>query len=219
MNYRQFIKFLRKEINTAITDGWLCVDDFDTHRSCDHSVFHSKIIGLLSYVLQYHLSLYVKHEPRPWRTFSTDIIAFRKIRRSFLPVALIEYESPNSYLHFKESHVGKDIMHYFAYQRKTAESTASEYAAQFANAAWYIITTLPKHDVNGNLWRYRKWLGGRRKQEAFMKNPFRNMFPRYKSLFSSQSEKCCRSKSERNQLLFLNISIEKGKLRIERHRL
>src|SRR3990170_4853863 len=109
MKTKQFINELEAKVNNAIASKWLSASDFSTHESSRRSVLHSKMIGLISYTLQQKLGYYVQHETRPWGQFKPDIFAFRLFRGKTVCEALIEYQSPNSYLDTRFSHIGKDL--------------------------------------------------------------------------------------------------------------
>lgn len=223
-DYLKFNKYLKKEIQAAIDGGWILKEDFDTHESSQHSDFHAKLIGLISYVLQYHFGYYVKHEARLWGGFIVDLIAFRKCGKKFEPTLLIEYESPNSYLHREDSHVGKDICHYFEYQKKCHESKLSkgknkEYLLSLATVDWYLITTLPRHDVTGEKWNHKHYLDRKSDHPDFMTNPFNHMLPRYKKLYNNKLGECRRPAKERNRLYYLNMSVEKDEINLKKYSL
>jgi hypothetical protein len=219
MNSFQFAKTLQNEIQSAMDEGWLCSDDFETHKSCDHSDFHGKIVALISYVLQENYGLHTKHEIRLWRSCAVDIVAFKKHYSSFIPYAIFEYESPNSYLHLNGCHIGKDISHYFEYQNKYQKGLLSEYSNELNHANWYIISTLPKHDVVGKIWKYRKNLGSKKNRASFMKNPFKHMVPLYSKLYSKTAALCKRPIRNRNSLYMLNLSIEDQCVNLRPYRL
>ena len=80
MRTNRFIRELQEEVNSAITKKWLSASDFSSHESSRRSALHSKMIGLISYILQGRLGYYVQHETRPWGEFKPDIIAFKLLR-------------------------------------------------------------------------------------------------------------------------------------------
>jgi hypothetical protein len=150
------------------------------------------------------------HEARPWGRFKADIIANQLKYRKISPVAIFEYESPNSYLHYPGSHIGKDIQHYFEFQDRIAAATQSENLQAYRDVDWYIISTLPSHSIQDRFWRYTSDLETNKDISCFRNNPLKCMLPKYRALYSRLESKCKRPAKDRNNLIFLNLSIEKG---------
>ena len=213
-----FIKRFCKHITTAIYDDWLIAEDFENHHSCDQSIFHAKLIGLLSYTLQHNFGYYLLHEARPWGRFKADIIAYKLRYNKISPVGIIEYESPNSYLHYPISHIGKDIRHYFEFQDRII-SDDSDNIQIFRNVDWYIISTLPTYNIEGKFWRYTNELETDYDITSFRKNPLKLMISKYRDLYSQLGMKCKRPPKEWNPLNLLNLSLKGGKPIIKPYKL
>jgi hypothetical protein len=218
MQTNLFIKEFRKYITRGIRDSWLKAEDFENHHSCDQSIFHAKLIGLLSYTLQHSFGYYLLHEARPWGRFKPDIIAYELIYNTFNPIAIIEYESPNSYLHYPNSHIGKDICHYYEFQDRII-SNDSDNIQILRNVDWYIISTLPTYNIEGNFWRYITELETDKDIIAFGKNPFKVMISKYRDLYYRLGRKCKRPRRDWNPLKLLNLSLKSGRPIIKAHKL
>jgi hypothetical protein len=134
MNLTRFKSSFEGELNFCVKDNWIKIEDVNDHRSSKRSELHSKIIALLSYTLQQKLGYYLEHNLRPWGGFSPDIIVFSKKIKKYYCEAIIEYESPNSYLHYKGSHVGKDLEHFFEFNRRLIKDNG--YLSEIRPAVW-----------------------------------------------------------------------------------
>jgi hypothetical protein len=163
----KFIKELQEEVNNAIARKWLSASDFSNQESSHRSTLHSKMIGLISYTLQNKLGYYVQHESRPWGQFTPDMMAFKLSRGRSVCEALIEYESPNSYLDTNSSHVGKDLTHYFDFHSE-GDDDWERYLEEHTPKVWLIITSLPNRpsDINSWKWIPHNWTFKQRKPFA-----------------------------------------------------
>jgi hypothetical protein len=204
MRIKTFIMALQREVNNAIANGWLSASDFSTHESSRRSILHSKMVGLISYALQQKLSCYVQHEARPWGEFKPDIIAFRLFHGKPMCEALIEYESPNSYLDRRSSHIGKDLTHYFDFHSE-GDKDWKKYLNENTPKVWIIITSLPDSSIDIANWKWipQNWTSRQRK--LFASNPQRFMYKKYRvCLLRLNSRK--KLKLNRIPLFFFNIA-------------
>ena len=204
MRTNRFIRELQEEVNSAITKKWLSASAFSSHESSRRSALHSKMIGLISYILQGRLGYYVQHETRPWGEFKPDIIAFKLLRGKPVCEALIEYESPNSYLDTRYSHIGKDLTHYFDFHSE-GDDDWEEYLEEHKPKAWLIITSLPDSPIDINKWKWipRNWTSKQR--TLFARNPQRFMYKKYKLRLSHLTSRR-KLKLSRIPLFFFNIA-------------
>ncbi len=204
MRTNKFIKELQKEVNSAIARRWLSASDFSNHESSRRSILHSKMIGLISYTLQGKLGYYVQHETRPWGEFKPDIVAFKSSHGKPICEAIIEYESPNSYLDTRYSHIGKDLTHYFDFH-SAGDDDWEKYLEEHTPKAWLIVTSLPggPTDITNWKWIPRNWSSDQRR--LFARNPQRFMFRKYSHRLSHLTSRR-KLKLNRIPLLFFNIA-------------
>ncbi len=204
MRTKTFIKELQKEVNSAIVKKWLSASDFSNHESSRRSILHSKMIGLTSYTLQGRLGYYVQHETRPWGEFKPDIVAFKPSLGKPVCEALIEYESPNSYLDTRYSHIGKDLAHYFDFHSE-GDDNWEKYLEDHTPKVWLIITSLPDGPTDISNWKWipRNWTSKQRR--LFARNPQRFMYRKYSHRLSHLTSRR-KLKLSRIPLFFLNIA-------------
>ena len=204
MRTKTFISELQGEVNSAIAKRWLSASDFSSHESSHRSILHSKMIGLISYTLQEKLGYYVQHETRPWGQFKPDIVAFRLSRGKPVCEALIEYESPNSYLDTRYSHIGKDLVHYFEFHSE-GDDDWEKYLEEHTPKSWLIITSLPDGPIAIAHWKWipRNWTSKERR--LFARNPQGFMYKKY-SLRLSQLSSRRKLKLSWIPLFFFNIA-------------
>lgn len=182
MELKQFFGAVQAELNDAVSRGWLKPTDFDDHGSCYHSKLHARVLGLLTWVLQNDFDLWVEHERRLGGA-QHDLLAYSNEGAC---EALIEYESPNSYLPVLSAHVGKDIKNYFNFH-KSLDTAAAGDGPEVLPKRWIVITSLPTRPVQyRSRWKYRGSLGNQQEQEAFLREPFAYMYDRYQSFFDEQ---------------------------------
>lgn len=205
----RFIRKLEKAVNNSITEKWLASDDFSCHESCIKSILHSKMIGLISYVLQTEIGYYVEHEPRPWGGFKPDLMAFSRPDKC---EALIEYESPNSYLD-KYSHVGKDLEHYYAFHEPGDEDW-HHYLKNNTPKIWLVITSLPAAPIRLKEWKWtRETEWSKKELTLFEHNPRKFAYKKYKLQLSRLNKKS-ELAIPKIPLSFFNISLVSGKKKI-----
>jgi hypothetical protein len=208
----QFIRKLENVVNNSIAEKWLSSNDFSNHESCSKSILHSKMIGLISYVLQTEIGYYVEHEPRPWGGFKPDLMAFSKPDKC---EALIEYESPNSYLD-KYAHVGKDLKHYYAFH-EPGDVDWHHYLKINTPKIWLIITSLPTASIILKDWKWKSETEWSKKElTLFKQNPQEFAYKKYKQQLSSLNKKS-ELVIRKIPLFFFNISpvVGKKKIRIQ----
>jgi len=179
MEIKRFFGAVQSELNSALSDGWLEVTDFDDQVASYHSKLHARVIGLLAQVLQDVFDLRVEHERR-LNGAQHDLIAYSKKGEC---KALIEYESPNSYLPVSGVHVGKDIENYFRFHQKLDKMPVGA-SPEVMPKRWIVITSLPTGPVTKrSRWKYLPELGDQREQDAFLREPLAYMYRRYREFF------------------------------------
>lgn len=180
MKVSALITALRKELSNSIEKGWLSASDFSSHESTKRSILHAKMLGLLSYVLQNRFGYYVQLEPRPWGQFKPDILAFSWSKQKRRCEALIEYESPNSYLDLRNSHVGKDLKHYFEFHQEGNKDWLV-YLKYNKPRDWLIITSLPTKAIHISNWNWIPTNWTKEEKRGFARNPAKFMYRRYRN--------------------------------------